>query len=108
MFINTTTSTITSGQLIYSGTGTTDGTLVSGGTGTGTAPATTTTTLPAGWQASVPLEPSEEMIRIAEKILADPDFDVGKFLIRLLAKHLEDYYLSCTTDEVIKKYLPPR
>jgi len=51
-------------------------------------------------------EPSEEMIKIAMKLLHDPDFEVGKFLARILAKHLSDHIAEYSEDEVVKKYLP--
>lgn len=54
----------------------------------------------------MPIEPSEEMIKIATKLLHDPDFEVGKFLARILAKHLLDHMAEYAEDEVVKKYLP--
>jgi hypothetical protein len=53
-------------------------------------------------------EPSEEMVKIATKLLHDPDFEVGKFLARILAKHLSDHIAEYAEDEVVKKYLPER
>jgi hypothetical protein len=47
------------------------------------------------------------MIKAAEKLLHDPNFEVGKFLAKLLAKHLQDNYFDYADDEVVKKYLPP-
>lgn len=53
-----------------------------------------------------PLPPSKEMIKAAEKLLHDPNFDVGKFLAKLLARHLQDNLLEYMEDPVIGKYLP--
>jgi hypothetical protein len=50
-------------------------------------------------------EPSPEIVKAAERLLADPDFEVGKFLARILAKHLEENIDEYLKDNVAKKYL---
>ena len=58
---------------------------------------------PAGYS---PIPPSPEMVKAAERLLHDPNFEVGKFLAKVLAKHLEDNIGEYLKDEVVKKYLP--